>query len=38
MHKNFRSEGMVELFAGDSVSFDVIKDGKGPRAVNIIKV
>jgi len=31
-------EGMVELFAGDSVSFDIVKDGKGPRAVNIIKI
>lgn len=31
-------EGLVELFPGDNVSFNIIKDGKGPRAISVIKI
>lgn len=30
-------EGLAELFPGDTVTFEVVKDKKGPRAINISK-
>ncbi|WP_420170509.1 cold shock domain-containing protein [Pseudomonas alloputida] len=30
-------EGLVELFPGDTVIFETIKEQKGPKAVNILK-
>lgn len=31
-------EGLVELYSGDIVSFEIIKDHKGPRAINITRI
>lgn len=31
-------EGLAELFPGDAVCFEVVKEQKGPRAIKVSKI
>ena len=36
-HNDIQAEGFKSLAEGEAVSFDVVKDEKGPRATNVVK-